>query len=187
MPMRMECEIVPLSCAGSINLLTGVTDMSTTEAYLLDSIRLAMGNIRERKTWPFGAVLVRDGKVLARSVNEVEANCDPTAHAEMQAVRAASKALGSTDLSGSIVYASGYPCPMCLTAMYLAGVSQVYYAYSNEDGAPYDLSAERGYVELARPIEQREMKMTYVRARDEGQDLYEAWRETEEARSKDQS
>ena len=70
-------------------------------AYLLDSIRLAMGNIRERKTWPVGAVIARDGKVIATAVNEVDALCDPSAHAEMQAVRAAAKALNTTDLSGS--------------------------------------------------------------------------------------
>ncbi|GAA4351397.1 nucleoside deaminase [Variovorax defluvii] len=147
-----------------------------TEKYLLESIRLAMDNVRERKTWPFGAVLVRNGQVLARAVNEVDALCDPSAHAEMQAVRAAARAQSSTDLSGSTVYASGYPCPMCLTAMYLAGVQRVYYAYSNEDGAPYDLSAERGYVEIARPLEQREMKLEGLRVRPEGEDLYEAWR-----------
>ena len=143
--------------------------------YLIDAIRLAMGNVRERRTWPFGAVIARDGKVIATAVNEVEALCDPSAHAEMQAVRAAAKAQGSTDLSGSTVYASGYPCPMCLTAMYLAGVKEVYYAYSNEDGAPYDLSAERGYVEIARPIEQREMPLRSLPVRDTGEDLYEAW------------
>ncbi len=146
------------------------------ETYLVDSIRLAMENVRQRRTWPFGAVLVRDGQVLARAVNEVDALCDPTAHAEMQAVRAAAKAQNSTDLSGSTVYASGYPCPMCLTAMYLAGVKEVFYAYSNEDGAPYDLSAERGYVEIARPVEQREMKLHALPVRDEGEDLYEAWK-----------
>ncbi|WP_076998091.1 nucleoside deaminase [Variovorax sp. KK3] len=151
----------------------------TTEKYLLDAIGLAMGNVRDRKTWPFGAVLVRDGKVLARSVNEVDALCDPSAHAEMQAVRDACRVQGSTDLSGSTVYASGYPCPMCLTAMYLAGVKEVYYAYSNEDGAPYDLSAERGYVEIARPVEQREMKITSLPVRPEGEDLYEAWRKAQ--------
>lgn len=149
--------------------------MSDTNTHLIDSIRLAMENVRERKTWPFGAVLVRDGKVLARSVNEVDAKLDPSAHAEMQAVREACRVQGSTDLSGAVVYASGYPCPMCLTAMYLAGVSQVYYAYSNEDGAPFDLSAERGYLEIARPVEEREMKIAYLPVRDEGEDLYEAW------------
>jgi tRNA(Arg) A34 adenosine deaminase TadA len=156
-----------------------MTQDKDAEKYLLESIRLAMQNVRERRTWPFGAVLVRNGQVLARAVNEVEALCDPSAHAEMQAVRAASRAQNSTDLSGSTVYASGYPCPMCLTAMYLAGVKSVYYAYSNEDGAPYDLSAERGYAEIARPVEQREMKLAGLRVRPEGQDLYEAWREVQ--------
>lgn len=145
------------------------------ENHLVDSIRLGMENVRERRTWPFGAVLVKDGKVVARAVNQVESLCDPSAHAEMQAVRAAAKALGTTDLSGSVVYASGYPCSMCCSAMYLSGVSRVYYAYSNEDGAPYDLSAERGYVELSRPDDQRKMTLTHVRVRDEGEDLYEAW------------
>jgi dCMP deaminase len=148
---------------------------SGAEKYMVDAIRLAMRNVRERKTWPFGAVLVRDGKVLAHAVNEVDALCDPTAHAEMQAVRIAAKAQGGTDLSGSVVYASGYPCPMCLTAMYLAGVKEVYYAYSNEDGEPHDLSAERGYLEIARPMERREMPVRALPVRDEGEDLYEAW------------
>lgn len=145
------------------------------EKYMVDALRLAMRNVRERKTWPFGAVLVRNGKVLANAVNEVDALCDPSAHAEMQAVRMAAKAQGDTDLSGSVVYASGYPCSMCLTAMYLAGVKEVYYAYSNEDGEPYDLSAARGYVEIARPIEEREMPLRSLPVRDEGEDLYEAW------------
>lgn len=149
---------------------------NTIETHLLDSIRLAMDNVRERRTWPFGAVITRNGEVLARAVNEVEALCDPSAHAEMQAVRAAAKALGSADLSGSTVYASGYPCSMCLSAMHLAGVARVYYAYSNEAGEPYDLSASRGYEEIARPLEQRQMKLIGRPVRDEGEDLYEAWK-----------
>jgi hypothetical protein len=60
--------------------------------------------------------------------------------------------------------------------MYLSGVEKVYYAYSNEDGAPYGLSAERGYVEIARPLDQREMKLQGLRVRDDGEDLYEAWK-----------
>jgi tRNA(Arg) A34 adenosine deaminase TadA len=145
------------------------------EEYLVHSIRAAMENVRRRTNAPFGAVIARHGKVIATAVNEVDDLCDPTAHAEMQAVRAAAKALHSTDLSGCTVYASGYPCPMCLTAMYLSGVEKVYYAYSNEDGAPYGLDAERGYVEIARPLDQREMKLQGLRVRDDGDDLYEAW------------
>lgn len=146
------------------------------ERYLIDAIRLAMENVRERRTWPFGAVIARDGEVIATARNEVEALCDPSAHAEMQAVRAAARALNSTDLSGCTVYASGYPCPMCLTAMYLSGVKAVWYAYSNEDGAPYDLSAERGYLELARAPAARELKLHGLAVRDAGEDLYDAWR-----------
>ena len=145
--------------------------------YLVESIRLAMGNVKDRKqaTWPFGAVLVKDGKVLARAVNQVDELCDPSAHAEMQAIRMAAKAQGSTDLSGAVVYASGYPCTMCYTAMLLAGVKKVYYAYSNEDGEPYDLSAERGYEQLAKPENKREMSLISHHVRDEGEDLYDAW------------
>jgi tRNA(Arg) A34 adenosine deaminase TadA len=146
------------------------------EEYLIDSIRAAMDNVRRRTNAPFGAVIARKDEVIAVAVNQVDDLCDPTAHAEMQAVRAAAKVLNSTDLSGTTVYASGYPCPMCLTAMYLSGVEKVYYAYSNEDGAPYGLSAERGYVEIARPLDQREMKLQGLRVRDDGEDLYEAWK-----------
>jgi len=145
------------------------------EQYLIASIRAAMENVRRRTNAPFGAVIARHGTVIATAVNEVDDLCDPTAHAEMQAVRAAAKALNSVDLSGCTVYASGYPCPMCLTAMYLSGVEKVYYAYSNEDGAPYGLDAERGYVEIARPLDQREMTLQGLRVRDDGEDLYEAW------------
>lgn len=152
-----------------------MTNDNAAEKYLLESIRLAMDNVQQRKTWPFGAVVVRDGKVVAKAVNEVDSLCDPSAHAEMQAVRAAAKALDTTDLSGSTVYASGYPCPMCLSAMYLSGVRAVYYAYSNEDGEPYDLSAAKGYVELAKPLAEREMKLISLPVRAEGEDLYEAW------------
>lgn len=152
-----------------------MADLKDAEKYLLESIALAMENVRDRRTWPFGAVIVRDGEVVARAVNEVDALCDPTAHAEVQAVRAAAHALNSTDFRSCIVYASGYPCPMCLTAMLLAGVSEVYYAYSDEDGEPYDLSAARGYVEIAKPIDEREMKLIGLSVRAEGEDLYEAW------------
>ena len=132
-------------------------DDPKAEAHLIESIRRRWRRLRRRTNAPFGAVITRQGKIVARAVNQVDDLCDPTAHAEMQAVRAAAKALNSTDLSGCTVYAERIPLPDVLTAMYLSGVEKVYYAYSNEDGAPYGLSAERGYVEIARPPDQREM------------------------------
>ena len=157
---------------------------SKAEELLIGSIRAAMENVRRRTNAPFGAVIARQGKIIATAVNEVDDLCDPTAHAELQAVRAAAKALNSVDLSGCTVYASGYPCRMCLTAMYLSGVEKVYYAYSNEDGAPYGLDAKRGYIEIARPPDQREMKLQELRVRDDGEDLYEAWQRTTAATNK---
>jgi tRNA(Arg) A34 adenosine deaminase TadA len=158
-----------------------MSDDTKAEQYLIGAIRAAMDNVRRRTNAPFGAVIVRNDEVIATAVNQVDDLCDPTAHAEMQAVRAAAKALNSTDLSGATVYASGFPCAMCLTAMYLSGVEKVYYAYSNEDGAPYGLGAERGYVEIARAPDQREMKLQGLRARDDGEDLYEAWKKAASA------
>src|SRR5688572_7088440 len=81
-----------------------------------------------------GAVLVRDGEVIARAVNRIHETGDPTAHAELVAIREAAQALGRPRLDGCVVYASGHPCPMCLAAMHLCGIAAAYYAYSNEDG-----------------------------------------------------
>jgi tRNA(Arg) A34 adenosine deaminase TadA len=123
--------------------------MSNTERFLCEAIALAHHNLKNGGR-PFGAVVARDGEVVATGVNEVVSSNDPTAHAELTAIRAASRKLGSPNLQGCAVYASGHPCPMCMAAMRPAGVSEVYYAYSNEDGAPYDLSTAAIYAEWRR-------------------------------------
>ncbi|MEW6645350.1 MAG: nucleoside deaminase [Pseudomonadota bacterium] len=149
--------------------------MSTTEHYLQEAIRLARANM-EAGGRPFGAVLVKNGAIVATGVNEMLASNDPTAHAELMAVRAASRTLGSPNLSGSAVYASGHPCPMCMAAMRLAGVSEVYYAYSNDDGAPFGLSTAAIYADLAKPFAEQSMTIRHVPVRPQGDpDLYETW------------
>ena len=149
--------------------------MSTTEDYLQEAIRLARANM-EAGGRPFGAVLVKDGEIVATGVNEMLATNDPTAHAELMAVRAASRALGSPSLAGAAVYASGHPCPMCMAAMRLAGVGEVYYAYSNDDGAPFGLSTAAIYADLAKPFAEQSMKIRHVPVRPDGDpDLYQAW------------
>ena len=152
--------------------------MSSTERFLCEAIALARDNIRKGGR-PFGAVVVRDGEVIARGVNEMHRTNDPTAHAELLAIRAAGQALGTLRLDGCAVYASGNPCPMCLAAMRIAGVREVAYAYSNQDGEPYGLSTAAIYAELAKPFSEQSMKIDYVPLRPEGEaDLYEAWRAT---------
>lgn len=146
--------------------------------FLTEAIDLARANI-DRGGRPFGAVVVKDGRIVATGVNEIHRSNDPTSHAEMNAVRAASHAFGSPDLSGCAVYASGHPCPMCLAAMRLAGVTQVVFAHSNDDGAPFGLSTAALYEDLARPFAAQSMAIRYVPLRPEGQPhLYAQWAET---------
>jgi tRNA(Arg) A34 adenosine deaminase TadA len=151
--------------------------MSTAERFLCEAIDLARENVRKGGR-PFGAVLVRDGAIVATGVNEIHMTHDPTTHAELQAIRAASRALGSPRLDGCVIYASGHPCPMCLSAMYLTGIREVTYAYSNEDGEPYGLSTAAIYAELSKPPAQQSLRIVYVPVRPEEGDLYEMWRDT---------
>ncbi|HEX7005878.1 MAG TPA: nucleoside deaminase [Alphaproteobacteria bacterium] len=143
--------------------------MSDEERFLRQAIELAYANI-EKGGRPFGAVVVKDGAVIATGVNEVHATNDPTDHAEMVAIRAASRALGSASLDGCTVYASGQPCPMCMAAMRVAGITDVAYAYSAEDGAAY------GFSTAALFSPERAMSTRHVPVRLESRpDLYADW------------
>lgn len=144
------------------------------ETFMREAIALARANIDEGGR-PFGAVVVRDGQVVARAVNTIHVSHDPTAHAELEAIRAASRVLGSARLDGCEVYASGHPCPMCLAAMHLCGVQAAYYAYSNEEGEPFGLSTAAVYAEMARPPRQH-LTLPLHPLRPQGEDgLYRAW------------
>lgn len=149
--------------------------MSYAERFLCEAIALARDNVG-RGERPFGAVVVKDGAVIATGVNEVLTTNDPTAHAELSAIRAASRALGSPRLDGCSVYASGHPCPMCLAAMRMAGIRDIAYAYSLEDGAAYGLSTAAVYAELAKPFAEQDMHFEHVPVRDGGEDIFVLWR-----------
>jgi tRNA(Arg) A34 adenosine deaminase TadA len=151
------------------------------ERFLREAIELAHANVA-RGGRPFGAVLVKDGVVVATGVNEILSSNDPTAHAELNAVRAASQKLGSPDLRGCVVYASGHPCPMCMAAMTLAGISEVTYAYSNEEGEPFGLSTAALYAELARPLSEWAMRIRHVPVRlASGIDPYVEWQRSKQS------
>lgn len=152
----------------------GNDNSAVHRAFLARAVSLAKANVTENAGRPFGAVLVRDGKIMAEAVNTIHRDGDLTAHAEMEAIRTATKAAGNSRLDGTIMYASGHPCPMCLAAMYLGGVSAVYYAFSQEDAEPFDLSTADIYDQLAQPASQRRLPMQQLDVAD-SPTPYELW------------
>lgn len=149
------------------------------ERYMREALDLARANIRAGGR-PFGAVLVYKGQVLARAVNEIHSTQDPTAHAEMQAIRKASHALGQARLDGAELYASGHPCPMCLAAMHLCGIERVWFAYSNEDGEPYGLSTAAVYAQMTLAPQQQSLPLRPLKpAGEDG--LYQQWQQVRPA------
>lgn len=141
--------------------------------FMREALALAHANVAQGGR-PFGAVLVLDGEVVARAANRIHDTGDPTAHAELLAIREAAQRLGSPRLGGCEIYASGHPCPMCLAAMHLCGVSAVYFAYSNEDGEPFGLSTTPVYAQMALAPAQQALVVEPLRPEGEG-GLYEAW------------
>ena len=103
--------------------------------YMMEAKRLADTNLTDNEGGPFGAVIVKDGVIVGRGDNHVLVDHDPTAHAEIQAIRDASKTLNTHDLSGCVLYTSCYPCPMCLSAIIWANIKTVYYGNTKEDAA----------------------------------------------------
>jgi tRNA(Arg) A34 adenosine deaminase TadA len=143
------------------------------EDFMREAVALARGNALQGGR-PFGAVLVRDGVVVARAVNRIHETNDPTAHAELEAIRQASAALGSPRLDGATIYASGHPCPMCLAAMHMTGVKAAFFAYSNEDGEDFGLSTARVYAEMAREPQAQSLPLRALRPEGEA-GLYQEW------------
>ncbi|ELX8379310.1 nucleoside deaminase [Providencia vermicola] len=146
--------------------------------FLRQAISLAKENVKTGGR-PFGAVIVCDGKVIATGVNQMLELCDPTAHAELMALRQAGEILQRTRLEDCVVYASGQPCPMCLAAMRMAGISRIIYAYSNQDAEPFGLSTE-AIAQALRVEPQQQSGLTFVQLKPENETqsaLYTFWRE----------
>lgn len=148
--------------------------MATHEDYLREAVALAQDNA-EAGGRPYGAVIVRDGAVLARAVNTTVATNDPTAHAELVALREAGQRLGRPKLDGCIVYASGRPCPMCHAAMRLSGIREAYFAYTAEEAESYGLLGAGIYAELCRPLADQPMRLSH-RPVDTEAHPYATWR-----------
>ena len=140
-----------------------------------EAIRLASDSVR-RGGGPFGAVVVKDGKVVAGSANRVTIDLDPTAHAEVNAIREASRRLGTYDLSGCSIYTSCEPCPMCLGAIYWAHIDRVYYGNTRKDARAVDFADDFIYDELDRPMDERTVPIIPL-LRDEAMESFRLWSE----------
>lgn len=125
---------------------------------------------------PFGALITRNGEVVATGVNRVTANNDPTAHAEVTAIRNAAQKLGTFDLSDCEIYTSCEPCPMCLGAIYWARLKKVYFANNKEDAKNIGFDDSFIYDEMALPREERKLP-SEVLMRDEAQEAFRMWNE----------
>lgn len=128
---------------------------------------------------PFGAVIARDGEVVASASNRVTRDCDPTAHAEVNAIRAAAKRLGTFDLQGCEIYTSCEPCPMCLGAIYWARLDRIYYGNNQHDAAQAGFDDAFIYEELAHDPAERRLRMEQLLP-DEAIRAFELWRAKED-------
>lgn len=147
--------------------------MMTSQDFMQRAIALAVENVRQGGG-PFGAVIVRDGKILAEGVNRVTANHDPTAHAEVQAIRQAASLLQTFDLQGCDIYSSCEPCPMCLGAIYWAHLDHLYFAASKDDAAEAGFDDAFIYRELPLLIHERKLT-TETLLEAEGKQPFDEW------------
>ena len=123
----------------------------TDEHFLRRALALAGRAVQDGVGQPFGALVVRDGHILGEGCNLVPSTCDPSAHAEIVAIRAACQALGRTTLEGTTIYASCEPCAMCLAAIHLARIERLVFASSAEDAAAFGFDARWLYERVCRP------------------------------------
>ena len=148
------------------------------ERMMLKAIRLSVKNI-ESGGGPFGAVIVKDGKEVASGANQVTKKKDPTAHAEVTAIRKAAKKLNDFNLSGCEIYTSCEPCPMCLSAIYWARIDKVYYANTKADAKAVGFDDSFIYEQLDLPEKKRSIPVVKM-LRDEAIKAFQVWQETED-------
>lgn len=145
------------------------------EKFMKLAIQLSRSKMRANSGGPFGAIIVRRGKIVGRGWNQVTSTNDPTAHAEMAAIRDACKRLKVFRLDDCELYASCEPCPMCLSAIYWARVKSVYFAATRRDAARIDFDDERIYREVAKPISRRSIQMRQL-LRPEALKVFSEWK-----------
>lgn len=132
-----------------------------TREFLERAIELAKDSVR-KGGGPFGAVIIKGDQIIAETSNSVTTDLDPSAHAEVNAIRKACKVLGTYDLEGTEIYSSCEPCPMCLGAIYWAHISKLYFAATRDDAKDAGFDDEFIYTELAKPTEERKVFTKHI-------------------------
>lgn len=140
------------------------------------AIQLSIDNVQSGRGGPFGAVVVKDGNIIAEGANQVTSTNDPTAHAEVLAIREACKKLGVFDLEGCEIYCSCEPCPMCLGAIYWARLSHIYFGSVAADASRIGFDDSLIYREIVQPHPQRKIPMIQL-MRQEALAAFRAWEE----------
>jgi guanine deaminase len=143
--------------------------------FMREAIRISIAKMRANCGGPFGAVVVRGGKIVGRGWNQVTSSNDPTAHAEVAAIRDACRRLKTFQLDDCELYTSCEPCPMCLSAIYWARLKKVFYGNTREDAAKIEFDDDFIYREVSLPIGKREMPMKQL-LRGEAIKAFAEWR-----------
>ena len=144
------------------------------KVFMQKAIELSIDNVKSGNGGPFGAVVVKDGKIIAQGANSVTSNKDPTAHAEVMAIRESCKVLGTFQLDGCDIYTSCEPCPMCLGAIYWARPNKVYYANTKKDAADIKFDDDFIYAEIAKPLSERSLQFIQL-SRTEALEAFKLW------------
>jgi guanine deaminase len=149
------------------------------EQFMRRAIEIAQNGIDANTGGPFGSVVVKDGRIIGEGCNRVTSDNDPTAHAEIVAIRAACEDLGSFQLEGCAIYTSCEPCPMCLGAIYWARPERVFFAGTRDDAADAGFDDEMIYEEIAKGLGERRLPIVNL-LRSEAQALFENWKNKED-------
>ena len=144
--------------------------------FMARAIQLSIENVHSGRGGPFGAVIVRNGELIAEGANQVTSTKDPTAHAEVLAIRAACAKLGVFDLQGCEIYTSCEPCPMCLGAIYWSRLSRIYFAGAAADASRIGFDDSLIYREIAQPLTRRSIPMVQM-MREQALAAFRAWEE----------
>lgn len=142
--------------------------------FMRRAIALSLDMMRAGRGGPFGAIVVKDNQIIGEGYNKVTSTQDPTAHAEIVAIREACRTLGSFSLSGCEIYTSCEPCPMCLSAIYWARLERLYFANTRTDAAAIGFDDEKIYKEIGKPLADQRIPSTQLLA-EEGTAAFREW------------